>query len=129
MKFEMFDIDRYDIWGDLVKKWANDAASRPKSIEEFKKQVKDAGIVATYPYSYSNVEFIAASSADPTLRIKLPPTEILQQAEKGLEDGVYPLPKFYADQMYDSNLKVDDAPTRRTFHSMRVGEYTIKFCG
>ncbi|HXO69183.1 MAG TPA: hypothetical protein VN838_09500 [Bradyrhizobium sp.] len=129
MKFEMFDIDRYDRWGDLVKKWANDAASRPKGIEDFKTQVKDAGIIALYPYPYSDVEFIAASSADPILRIKLPPKEVLQQAEKGLEDGVYPLPKFYTDQMYDCNLKVDDTPTRRLFHSMRVGEYTIKFCG
>ena len=129
MKFEMFDVDRYDRWGDLVKKWTNDATSRPGGIKEFQQQVKDAGIVANYPYSYSDVELIPTSSADPILRIRLPPPNLLKQAEDDLENNIYPLPKFYVDHMYDPTLKVDDQPTRLLFHSKRVGEYTIKFCG
>jgi hypothetical protein len=39
------------------------------------------------------------------------------------------MPPFYANDMKDSNLKSDTPADRLLFHSKRVGEYTIKFCG
>jgi hypothetical protein len=129
MKFEMFDILNYDKWGILIKQWAHDSTSRPKDITEFKDQVEKAGVVATYPRDYKTLVFVDTSSTDPTLVIKLPPPDLLDQAEQDLATQDYPLPPFYPDLMRDPSLKNNTPPGRLLFHNNRVGEYTIKFCG
>jgi hypothetical protein len=129
MKFEMFDIVNYDNWGNLVKKWARDKTTRPLDVPGFKDQVEKAGVVATYPREFTALVFVDTSSADPVLTVKLPPPDLLDQAEKDLLTQDYPLPQFYKDQMRDASLK-DNSPTGKLlFHNNRVGEYTIKFCG
>jgi hypothetical protein len=129
MKFEMFDIVNYDSWGDLVKQWVRNEKQRPSSIKEFIEQVNAAGVGATVPAQYTDVEIIPTSSADPILRIRLPPRDLLDQAETDLGTQSYPLPPFYPYHMVKPELKTDDKPTRLLFHSKRVGEYTVKFCG
>jgi len=129
MKTEMFDIVNYDVWGDLVKKWARDKWSRPANIEQFKNQLREAGVEATYPREFTDLVFIEASSTEGPLIIKLPPRNILDQAEMELAGSNYPLPSFYTDALKDCNLKDNTKEERLAFHSRRVGEYTIKFCG
>jgi hypothetical protein len=129
MKFEMFDIEDYQSWGKLVKGWVTDPNSRPKNIDEFKAQVLKADPAAIIPDKYKDVELIPTSSADPILRIRLPPPDLLKEAEDALGAASYPLPDFYPDLMFNPNLTQDDPPGRLIFHNHRVGEYTIKFCG
>ncbi|UPK39515.1 hypothetical protein IVB18_21200 [Bradyrhizobium sp. 186] len=129
MKFEMFDVVNYDVWGDLVKKWAHDKSSRPTTVTEFKDQLDKAGVVAKYPRPFTELVFIETSYTDGKLLIKLPPAELIDEAEKDLLGSNYPLPPFYTDDMRDSNLENDTPDGRLVFHSKRVGEYTIKFCG
>jgi hypothetical protein len=129
MKFEMFDIENYDRWGDLVKKWARDASSRPNTFEEFKTELERAGVEAKFPRPFHELLFVERSSADTTLTIYLPPPELIKQAEDDLQTQNYPLPQIYPDHMRDPSLKVNTVAEKLLFHSKRVGEYTIKFCG
>ena len=130
MQTEMFDIENYDVWGDLVKKWARDKKTRPATIEEFQYQLDEAGVIAKFPNAFTEIIFIESPYENGKLLIKLPPAELLDEAEKELQDAAnYPLPEFYTDDMIDSNLENDTPAGRLLFHSKRVGEYTIKFCG
>lgn len=130
MKFEMFDVENYDKWGDLVKKWARDRSSRPTTVAEFQDQLLKADVMAKYPQKFTELVFIETSYDDGKLLIKLPPAELLNEAEKEVQGtSPYPMPPFYASDMKDSTLKNDTPSSRLLFHSKRVGEYTIKFCG
>ncbi|RXT42143.1 hypothetical protein [Bradyrhizobium betae] len=130
MQTEMFEIVNYDVWGDLVKKWARDPTTRPATIAEFQKQLDDYGVIATFPRPFTEINFIQPSYKDGKLLIKLPDADVLAETEKALMGSAnYPLPLFYTDDMKDSNLENDTPDGRLLFHSKRVGEYTIKFCG
>ncbi len=127
MKFEMFDVVNYENWGDLVKKWAREPSTRPANMAEFVDQLDKARVEATFPHEYTDLSFIEASSTSKTLIIKLPPPDLITNAETAVKSGGYQLPDFYGDDMENSALR----PTtdKLVFHSKRVGEYTIKFCG
>jgi hypothetical protein len=126
----MFDIVNYEVWGDLVKKWARDRSTRPTTIAEFQAQLDQAGVVAKFPSAFTEIDFIESPYQNGKLLIKLPPAAVIDQAEKELQGSAhYPLPLFYTDDMKDSNLENDTPAGRLLFHSKRVGEYTIKFCG
>ena len=130
MKFEMFDVENYDRWGDLVKKWARDPSSRPTTVAEFKEQLQKADVMAKYPRPFTELVFIESYYDDGKLLIKLPPAELLDEAENEVQGtSPYPMPPFYEGDMKDSSLKTDTPGNRLRFHSKRVGEYTIKFCG
>ncbi|EJN12229.1 hypothetical protein PMI42_04360 [Bradyrhizobium sp. YR681] len=130
MQTEMFDIVNYDVWGDLVKKWARDAKTRPATIAEFEQQLDQAGVMAKFPQPFTEIVFIQPDYRSGTLLIKLPDASVLAETEKELMGSAnYPLPLFYTDDMKDSNLENDTPAGRLLFHSKRVGEYTIKFCG
>ena len=130
MKFQMFDVEYYDRWGELVKKWARDPKSRPTTVAEFQDQLLKANVKAQYPEKFTELIFIETPYEDGRLLIKLPPAELLDEAETAVQDSSpYPMPPFYANDMKDSNLKSDTPADRLLFHSKRVGEYTIKFCG
>ena len=139
MRFEMFGVTDYQAWGILVKQWVRNEKPRPNTIKEFIDQVNAAGVGATIPVHYKDVEIIPTSSSDPILRIRIPPLDVLKNAEDALKDP-YDLPLFYKDLMYNPNLKDDTPPPvppaepppeggRMIFHNHRVGEYTVKFCG
>jgi len=128
MKTEMFDVVNYDVWGDLVKKWSRDKASRPTTIAQLQDQLTQAGVVASFPETFTELVFIDVPYEDGKLLIKLPPAEVLDEAEKELQGTAYPLPPFYTDDMKDSSLENNTPGGRLRFHSKRVGEYTIKFC-
>ena len=95
---------------------------RNSSINSTKPEVE-----ATFPHEYTDLSFIEASSTSKTLIIKLPPPDLITNAETAVKSGGYQLPDFYGDDMENSALR----PTtdKLVFHSKRVGEYTIKFCG
>ena len=133
MRVEMFDIVNYGPWGDLVKLWASAKSSRPANIAEFKQQLQDAGVGATFPVEFTGLTFIETSSADTMLVIKLPPPDLVTEVEASLKgqgpNQDYPLPTFYADDMINPQLKDSSTEGKLQFHSKRVGEYTIRFCG
>ncbi|MBR0847435.1 hypothetical protein JQ543_06760 [Bradyrhizobium diazoefficiens] len=130
MKFQMFDVEYYDRWGELVKKWARDPKSRPTTVAEFQDQLLKADVMAKYPEKFTELVFIESYYDDGKLLIKLPPAALIDEAEQAIRDSSpYPMPPFYAADMKDSNLKNDTPADRLLFHSKRVGEYTIKFCG
>jgi hypothetical protein len=137
MRFEMFVVDNYHAWGELVKSWVKDPKSRPGNIDEFRAQVKQADPGGSIPTTYTDLELIPTSSADTILRIRLPPLDLLKASEDALKTDQYDLPDFYKLLMYNSNLKDDTPPPdvpppeggRMVFHNNRVGEYTVKFCG
>src|SRR6185295_4979888 len=105
MKFDMFTITDYAAWGVLVKTWANTPALRPKSLDDFKAQVLKADPTAEFPDRYTDLQMPQASSTDPVLRITLPPADLLKEAEDDLKlpAGIYPLPDFYPDRMFNPN--------------------------
>jgi hypothetical protein len=137
MIFDMFEIKKYDEWGKLVKSWVRGTTPSPKDLADFKAQVLKVDPSATFPARYTDLELVQTSSADPVLRIRLPPLDLLKQAEYDLKNSKYPMPLFYSDLMFDPGLRDDTPPPedipltggRMVFHNHRVGEYTIKFCG
>ena len=113
MKTEMFDIVNYDVWGDLVKKWSRDKTLRPTTIAQFKDQLDQGRRHGQFSRDVHRIDFIDAPYKDGKLLIKLPPAEVLDEAEKDLQGSAnYPLPLFYADDMKDSSLE-NDTPAGR----------------
>src|SRR5690349_16249654 len=85
MKFQMFDVENYDRWGELVKKWARDPSSRPANVAEFQDQLLKADVNAKYPEKFTELEFIESYYDDGKLLIKLPPAKLLDEAEQAVQ--------------------------------------------
>jgi hypothetical protein len=127
MKTELFTLKNYSNWGELIKKWSADPTTRPKTPEEFEKQLIAANVQATFnPKDFTAVEFSEISGT--MLSIRLPPAKMIEDALTELKASDYVLPAFY-ESAFGKPLKLTEEAARVKFHAARVGEYTIRFCG
>lgn len=128
MQFELFDVENYDNWGNLIKKWARDKNSRPAegNIQNLIAAMNAANVGATFPQQqFTTFKFVEMKSDATELVIMLPPPDIIDQAEASLANG-YALPPFYEDTF--NNAMKCPSGLRKVLHSQRVGEYVLKFC-
>jgi hypothetical protein len=115
----------YEAFGKLIEKWTLDETSRPQSFAEFKQQV--AGIIRL-PLPDWIKDFELVYSEDKLL-IRLPPKAVLQEALAAIKGGQpYPLPAFYERRIVDGDPPDTPEGNERLFF-MRMGDYTITYCG
>lgn len=119
---------RYDLWGQLVKKWARNAVPRPKSVDDLVKQCAAEGVTIKVPDRYRGNDIQWAEANEKTLVIRLPPPVLTADAEEWLpkaETGAYPLPPFYRRIFQDVDPVI---PDKKKFHDERVGDYSMGNC-
>lgn len=109
--------------GRRVVEWAQNPASRPRDIEEFKAQL--AGLVEV-PARYKEIQIV--QGYDHVFFLRLPPKNQVTQSKKQLdtEDNdmrKYGIPEFYLDAILDSQ-----SFNRETFFYSRIADYTIRGC-
>ena len=126
MSFERVRIADGDYvkWGNLVKAWSKGTQERPTTLEEFREQCNDADIGISIPEFVTEVEFVQHDKE--TLLVRLPPSEMVEAAEKHLETNPYALPRFYKER-FNTDLHIP-AAQRLDFQAQRIGDYTITLC-
>lgn len=134
MKFDQFDVEHYDKLGELLKKWAEDPTSRPKAglIKVLEDAMNDpsAGVGVSFKgrkYTTFKFEETPTKHDGDVLVLVMPHDKVIKDAEKDLETNGYQLPDFYEDTF-------GEPPTipkakRKAFHTQRIAEYVMKFCG
>lgn len=132
MKSDMFDVVNYDKLGELLKKWANDEASRPApgDIKVLETAMNNAGVEVSFAgRNYTKFEFLDTTKpGGDVLKLILPPKEIIQQSQDDIhKTHSYQLPDFYPDTFPGLPPVPDDKLD--TFHMQRIGEYVMKWCG
>jgi hypothetical protein len=114
----------YVKWGNLVKAWSRGTTPRPTTVTEFRNQCNDADIGISIPDYVGDVEFVQRDKE--TLLIRLPPADMIEDAEKQLEKSPYALPRFYKER-FNVDLHVP-MQQRLDFQAQRIGDYTITLC-
>ena len=126
---DMYDIVNYEKWGMLLKTWAEKPASRPPEgpIVELEKAMNLAGVGVSFAgRNYKSFKFQENPTTDDVLVIVMPPIQVIQEVEAELNNNDYQFPKFYKDLF--GELAVPEAQ-RKTFHTQRIAEYVMRWCG
>jgi hypothetical protein len=114
----------YVKWGNLVKAWSRGTTPRPTTVAQFRDQCNDADIGISIPEYVGDVEFVQREKE--TLLIRLPPADMIEDAERQLEKSPYALPRFYKER-FNVDLHVP-MQQRLDFQAQRIGDYTITLC-
>lgn len=109
--------------GRKVVEWAQNPASRPRDLAEFKEQL--AGLVEV-PERYKEIQIV--QGYDHVFFLRLPPNNQVTHSKKQLETETgglmqYGVPDFYIDVINDPD-KFD----RDEFFYSRIADYTIRGC-
>jgi len=118
------EVADYIEMGKLVAQWTEDECSRPKTLDELKRQLHG---IAKVPDRITKFEFHQADME--TFIFRLPVKEMLAESENNALDpdmaGHYPLPQFYED-FYRPGF----SPVLTPYDTLmaRVGDYTIAQC-
>lgn len=129
MKFDLFDIQNYNAFGELIKIWAQDKNTRPPdgALAVLATALNNAQVGASFAgRNYTKFRIIDQPTTPDELVLIIPPTGVLVSAEQDVTNNGYQLPDFYKDT-FNTPLNVPEAE-RKPFHSRRIGEYTMKFC-
>ena len=134
---ERMRVTNWERWGDLVKAWTTGKPHRatkktysvPRTLDELKKQCKDAGVGLNIPDFVTDL--VVYTHEKSTMVLRLPPADLVAESEKKLKAGAaYLLPSFYADALgvsgqvphFRNNEELMD------FHASRIGDYTLSMC-
>ena len=118
--YDPLHLTNAGIFGRLVRQWAMDAASRPKTLAEFKAATANCLIVPDrieedpqYP-QWTTTNLI----------VRLPSKVLLQRSEEKFSknEGEYPLEPFYKDLISGKMTQIDGL-------YCRVADYTKSQCG
>lgn len=117
------EILDFEVAGRKVVEWAQNPRSRPRDIEEFKEQLKDAIRV---PPRYKEIQIV--QGYDHVFFLRLPPNNQVTQSLAKLQtedDDVarYGIPDFY----FDAINQPDEFDREKFFYS-RIADYTIRGC-
>jgi hypothetical protein len=112
--------------GVLVKKWSRDATSQPKSLEEFKTALANAGIAFDLDPGITSLSF--RTHAPNELVIRLPPADMIDEHEQRLQSQGYNLPEFYGAVAAEGAQPGADFDAKLDFDNARTGDYTIANC-
>ena len=130
-------VTNWERWGDLVKAWTTGRPHRatkkkyevPRTLEELKKQCKDAGVGLNLPDFVTDL--VVYTHQKSTMVLRLPPADLVAESEKKLKAGAtYLLPTFYADALGVSGAlpHFADDKALMDFHASRIGDYTLSMC-
>ncbi|MBP7242296.1 hypothetical protein [Amaricoccus sp.] len=122
----LFEVADYIELGKLVADWTQNEASRPKCIDELRRQLDG---IAKVPDNFKDVDFVEGRSD--VLVIRLPEKDLMAEAQRELEGASpmtqppYRLPKFY-DDIYHRHFGPE--MTSLDIFLARMGDYTIARC-
>ncbi|MGD9881651.1 MAG: hypothetical protein AB7F22_09385 [Reyranella sp.] len=112
--------------GVLVKKWSKDETSRPKSLDEFKTALADAGIDFDLDPGITSLSF--RTHLPNELVIRLPPADMITEHEQRLQSQGYNLPDFYGAVTAEGAQPGASFEVKLDFDNARTGDYTIANC-
>lgn len=119
-------FDRYRATGELIIKWANDPASRPKDMDELRAALD--GLVSI-PANMKTLEYDQGDDSDPNSTVfvlRLPPKNQLNESRAiQSQGGNYPLPAIYLSAFPAVGLP---EPFSADWLSARVADYTMRGC-
>ena len=120
---------RFDLWGELVKKWAKGEAPRPTTVDELVKQCTAAGVTIEIPKRYYANPVQFAQADENTVLIRLPPDALVRDSEERLkrEDMTYALPAFYK-RIFQNVNPVIPQNEKLKVHAERIGDYSMSAC-
>jgi len=137
-------VDDYEKWGNLVKNWAKNPGTAPRSVDALREACEAAGVTISLPEEVTEVEPVEYKPNK--LVLKLPPATLVMRAEEELsaDSAEYTyLPDFYAETFrreLERSLARGEGPKLRTiptlstkeerlkFQAERIGDYTISMC-
>jgi hypothetical protein len=134
----------FERWGRLIMTWSTgrsylekldpkltvDQLPVPRTREEFEKQCERAGTGLEVPSSMKGLTIIRHSWDQ--LFISLPPKERIEEFERlidgqGQNPSPYPFfPAFYRRYV---GVPLDGSEEKKKVQAMRIGDYSISFCG
>ena len=133
MSFQQFELKNFKEFGELVKEWSRvPGTPRPTDPQKFYDLLVLRGVEPQFkPSDYKEVVYHDAQGDLDAgiIHIKVPPKTMINKAENDILTQPYPLTPFYLLDMTDPSLQDNTPAGRKTFHSKRVGEYTVRFCG
>jgi hypothetical protein len=120
---------RFDLWGELVKKWAKGEAPRPSTVDELVQQCTDAGVTIDIPRRYFANPVQFAQADENTVLIRLPPDKLVRDSEERLmqADMTYALPPFYK-RIFQNVNPVIPQNEKLKVHAERIGDYSMSAC-
>jgi hypothetical protein len=120
---------RFDLWGELVKKWAKHEAPLPKTVDELVQQATAAGVTIHIPERYYANPVRFAQADENTVLIRLPPDALLRDSEERLKqtDMTYALPAFYK-RIFQNVNPVIHQDEKLKVHAERIGDYSMSAC-
>jgi hypothetical protein len=111
--------------GKIIVDWALGRLPRPRDFAEFKEQVKGALIIKPYVTQFKLID------TDPdVVTIRLPPAEVLRQAEAAYGDQAATVDNYpFADYLHvdRAKIKAEQLTPLQLFYAS-VGDYTTKEC-
>lgn len=114
-------INNFEEFGNMIRAWATDSSSMPRTIGQFRAQVASGLLVELGPGFKDEDDlaiFLAPSKR--TVSLVLPHPDDLADAIP----GPYPLPGFY-DQAYGGAPSI---PDNEVFRSKRIADYVMRKC-
>jgi hypothetical protein len=120
-------------WGRLVESWALGTKPLPASVDDFKAQVKHAGIDMVVPDCLQQIA--VARHDENVLTLSLPNVAAIEASRRCMEDTArrpsgyrhYPLPDYYALAFKNAPVTEFSEGELINFNTRRVGEYAIGF--
>jgi hypothetical protein len=120
-------------WGKLVESWAVGTTPLPASVDDFKAQVKRAGVDMVIPDGLQQIAI--ARHDENVLTLSLPSMAAIEASRRCMEDTArrplghrhYPLPDYYALAFENAPITEFSEGELINFYTRRVGEYAIGF--
>ncbi len=114
-------INNFERFGELIKEWATNPSSLPRTVGEFRQKVAP-GVVVELGSDFKDEDDLAVFLAPSkrTLSLVLPHPD-------DLSDPIpqpYPLPEFY-DDAYNGSPNI---PNPEVFRSKRIADYVMRKC-
>ena len=129
-----FKVIDHLAFGKLIHKWANDASTAPRSIEELKEALEPG--IALVPTRYTQMRTVQPEEKEFILR--LPPRHMINNTIEELNGpasdpkSTYAVPEFYFLKMRSADgspaAVSNDYINNGDFFYSRVADYTISVC-
>lgn len=117
---------RYDLFGDIVRRWAAGQDPVPVTVGDFRAAVSAAIAEVGPGYKDDEALFIARMPAmEDQLSLVLPDTRDLEGA---LPAGNWPLPDFYSVMAFEGAAIVVEEADKEAFKSSRIADYCVAKC-
>ena len=125
------DNQNYLNWGNLIQKWINDPTTRPSTVGDLRRQLRDNEVQGEVAGADTRLVAIQSYTDDPdeTLLIMVPSQDARNAKLGTVGAGPYVnMPLFY-DIAYGGAAKVNLSQQEAlNFAIRRIGEYSVNEC-